>query len=182
MHDALLIIDPLREFVYGDIRGEHPEEVIPALQRLIEVARSAAVPVVYCTDEHLPVDRELRIWGPHAMKGSHGAEIIPAIAPSAADFVVPKRTYSAFFETGLDSLLKDLGARTLDVTGFYTDPCIRHTVADAFFERYEVVVVADAVAALRPGTRDEDLEYMRKMYGVRLGFTRDLTRTTASWP
>jgi nicotinamidase-related amidase len=180
MHDALLIIDPLWEFVHGGIRGEDHEAILLALQHLLRAARSTRGPVVYCTDEHVPVDRELEIWGPHALKGSEGAEILPVIAPAPSDFVVPKRTYGAFFEAGLDSLLKDLGARKLDVAGFYTDPCIHHTVTDAFFERYRVVVVADAVAALLPGNREDDLAYMRRMYGAELEVTSDLIRMTTA--
>jgi nicotinamidase-related amidase len=179
MREALLVIDPLREFVYGDIRGEDPERILPDLTRLIDAARGAAVPVIFCTDEHLSVDRELKIWGPHAMKGSEGAQIVPTLAPAGGDFVVPKRTYSAFFQTVLDSLLRDLGAETLYVAGFYTDPCVRHTVADAFFSRYGVIVIADAVATLIPGRAEKDLEYMRKMYDASVTLTSDFVAALA---
>jgi len=171
---ALLIIDVLNEFVYGAISGEHPEGIVPNLVRLIRAARQSGVPVVFCKDEHLPVDRELTIWGEHAMKGAQGSEIIDAVAPKEGDFVVPKRTYSGFFDTGLNSLLRDLDANTLYVTGLYADPCVRHTVADAYFERYDVVVVRDAVATLNPGSRAQELDYMQQMYGARLATTDDV--------
>ena len=165
---ALIIVDALNEFVYGGIKGEDPERIVPYLQRLRSGAWRAGVPTVYYCDEHLAADRELTIWGKHAMRGSEGAQIIAALHPENGDYVVPKRTYSGFHDTGLDSLLRDLGAKRLFVTGFYTDPCVRHTVADAYLRRYEVVVVTDAVAALEAAKREQDLEYMKKMYGARL--------------
>jgi nicotinamidase-related amidase len=111
------------------------------------------------------------------MRGSEEARIIAALRPLEGDYVIPKRTYSGFHDTGLDSLLRDLGATTLYVTGFYTDPCVRHTVADAYLLRYDIVVVTDAVAALDPATHGSDLEYMRKMYGAELlGTDRVATR------
>jgi nicotinamidase-related amidase len=173
---ALLIVDPLQEFVYGDIKGENPEKIVPNLQRLLADARRAGIPIVYCCDEHVAVDRELTVWGEHAMRGSEAARIIPALSPEDGDYVVPKRTYSGFHDTGLDSLLRDLGANTLYVAGFYTDPCVRHTVADAYLRRYDVVVVTDAVEALDPSAHQADLEYLRRMYGSQLAETDRVVR------
>jgi nicotinamidase-related amidase len=168
---ALIIVDPLNEFVYGNIKGADAERIIPNLQRLRAGARRAGVPVIYCCDEHLAVDRELAIWGRHAMRGSEEARIIAPLAPENGDYIVPKRTYSGFHDTGLDSLLRDLRAARLLVTGFYTDPCVRHTVADAYLMRYFVMVVTDAVAALDPARREGDLEYLKRMYGAELAET-----------
>lgn len=168
MGQALIIVDALHEFVYGAIKGDRPERIIPNLQRLRAEARRAGIPVIYCCDEHLAADRELTIWGEHAMAGSEGARIIASLRPEDGDYVVPKRTYSGFHDTGLDSLLRDLGATKLLVTGFYTDPCVRHTVADAYLRRYDVAVVTDAVTSLDPGTHAADLEYMKRMYGAQL--------------
>lgn len=164
---AILVVDPLYEFVHGDIRGDDPDRTIPNVGKILEQGRSGAVPIVFCCDEHLPQDDELRIWGPHAMKGSEGARIIDELEPEAGDHVVPKRTYSGFFETGLDSLLRDLRVDSVYVTGFYDDPCVRHTVSDAYFRRYGVTVVTDAIAAMNADRHDELLEYMEAMYGAR---------------
>jgi nicotinamidase-related amidase len=61
----------------------------------------------------LPVDLRVReVWGPHAVAGTSGAEVVPELAPEAADFVVPKWRYSGFFGTDLDMLIKELGVDT----------------------------------------------------------------------
>ena len=103
-------------------------EILPATARLLEAAREKGVPVIYCNDCHLPgIDRELQIWGDHAIKGTPGAEVVPELTPQACDYVVPKRRYSGFFQTDLDILLKELGVKTVVITGLHTHMCCRHT-------------------------------------------------------
>src|SRR3990170_4608347 len=131
---ALLIVDMLNDFVTGKIKNPRAEGIVPQIAELIRKARSDDDwIVVYANDAHLPGDFELRVWGDHAMAGTPGAEIIPELAAAPGDFVLPKRTYSSFFETGLDPLLRQFGVDTLVVTGQHTNMCVRHTTADAFF-------------------------------------------------
>ena len=65
--------------------------------------------MIYSSDAHLTVDFELKKWGGHALRGTQGAEVIPELKPAESDYVLEKRTYSGFFETGLDPLLRKLG-------------------------------------------------------------------------
>ena len=39
------------------------------------------------------------------MKGTEGQKIIDELNPTDRDYIIPKRTYSAFDETGLDRVL-----------------------------------------------------------------------------
>jgi ureidoacrylate peracid hydrolase len=71
----------------------------------------------------------------------------PQIAPESDDFYVRKHTYSGFFETRLDSVLRNLGAQTLIVAGFATDCCILFTIADAVFRGYRTVLLRDCTLA-----------------------------------
>lgn len=61
--------------------------------------------------------------------------------------MLPKRTYSAFHETGLDPLLRNLGVESVVITGLHANICDRHTTADAFFRGYGVIVPTDGVDA-----------------------------------
>ena len=48
----------------------------------------AGVPVIFCNDAHLPgIDRELIIWGDHAIVGTKGAEVIPELNLCEKDYV-----------------------------------------------------------------------------------------------
>lgn len=164
MRFAVLVIDMLNDFVKGELRCERAEKIIPKIKKLIEAARERGIPVIYSNDAHLPIDHEFKVWGPHALKGTKGAKVIPELSPADSDFVLEKRTYSGFFETGLDPLLRDLGVDTVIITGLHTNICDRHTAADAFFRGYKVVVASDGVEAFSQKDHEEGLEYMKMAY------------------
>ncbi len=165
---AVIVVDMLYEFVYGRLRSPEAEGIIPAIRELISYARERGVPVIYVADQHLPVDHELKVWGPHAMRGSDEARIVDELKPSSGDYVLYKRSYSGFRDTGLDMLLRDLGVDTVILTGIHTHICVLHTAWDAFYYGYNVVVVKDAVAAFSREDHDYALKFMEKVYGARV--------------
>lgn len=173
-HQAILVIDMLNDFITGELKCERAENIIPNLQRLLAGARQAGVPVIYSGDAHLPSDFELNVWGEHAMAGTEGAQVIPELAPQDGDYEVPKRTYSAFHETGLESLLRSLDVDTVVITGIHTNICDRHTTADAFFRGFHAEVVTDGVDAFTAEEHQQGLEYLEKVYGARLASTDEL--------
>ena len=161
---ALLVIDEL-----GNPEGGPLEAVLlePTLNtaRLCELARAKGVPVIFANDAHIPgLDKELALWGPHGIAGTPEAQTSPQLCQQQGDFLVEKRRYSAFFQTGLRLLLDELGVRTLICCGMDTNICVRHTVADAYFNNYQTIVVRDATATFLMGNQDEGLEYMRVCY------------------
>ncbi|MCD6262804.1 cysteine hydrolase [Candidatus Bathyarchaeota archaeon] len=164
--EAVLVVDMLRDFVSGKLRCERARRIIPNLMRLLSAARRHDIPVIYLNDAHLPVDFELRRWGEHAMRGTEGAEVVPELGPVEGDYVLEKRTYSGFYETGLDPLLRGLGVDTLVLTGIHTHLCVRHTAADAFFRGYRIVVPRDGTEAFTEEAYREGLRYMEEFYGA----------------
>ena len=175
---ALLVIDMIREFVTGRLGGAHAEAVVPCIGGLVEAARRGGSPVVFVTDAHLEgVDREFDVWGSHAVAGSPGAEVVPELEPLGGDHRLYKRRYSAFYGTGLDALLRELGVEAVVLTGVLTNICIQHTAADAFFRGYRVYVPTDCVNALTPGEQEASLAYMKRMYGVELTDSASLAGT-----
>ena len=164
MTQALLIVDLVNDFVTGKLPCPRASRIIPNVRRLADAARTAKIPVIYCNDAHLPTDFELKIWGPHSMKGTKGAEIIPELKPGKDDYILEKRTYSAFFETPLDTILRAHGVTDLVITGLHTNICDRHTSADAFFRGYNPIIPEDGVEALDERAHRDGLEYIRSMY------------------
>jgi nicotinamidase-related amidase len=173
---ALVVIDMLNDFVTGKIANPRAEQIIPNIEGLVEKARSDRGDwlVVYANDAHLPQDFELNVWGEHAMVGSPGAEIIPGLEAAPEDFILPKRTYSSFYETGLDPLLRQFGVDTLILTGQHTNICLRHTTADAFFRGYKVIVPKDAVEAISEEDHQAGLAYLETMYKADLPYTKEV--------
>ena len=170
---AVIIIDLLNDFVTGALRTERADGIIQPLRKLVEAARKHKVPVIYSNDAHYPVDAEVvHKWGGHAIKGTPGAEVIPELAPKQQDFVVEKRTYSGFYETGLEPLLRSLyegkGAKTLILGGLHTNICVRHTSADAFFRGYKIVITKDGSEAFTQEAHEEGLKYLKDVYNAEI--------------
>ena len=166
-HPAILVVDMLNDFVTGALGCDRAREIVPATARLLDAARAAGVPVIFCNDCHLPgIDRELQLWGDHAIKGTPGADIIPELGPAPTDYIVPKRRYSGFFQTDLDILLKELGVQTVVISGLHTHMCCRHTSADAYCLGYDVVVAKEATNAFTEEDYLGGLAYLKLCYGA----------------
>jgi len=167
LRQAVLVVDVINDFVSGAMGSERAARVVPNIRRLLDHARERGIPVVYVTDAHLPgIDHEFNLWPSHAVEGSEGAQIVEAIAPKAGDYHLKKRRYSAFHETGLDGLLRELKADTVIITGLVTDICVQHTAADAFFQGYRIVIPRDCVEARSDEEQEAGLRYMERNYGA----------------
>lgn len=170
---AVLIIDMLNDFVTGDLKCERAQNTIPNLKKLIEAARKHNIPAIYCNDAHYPEDFEVvEKWGKHAVKGTKGAEVIPELKPAEKDYIVEKRTYSCFYETGLDPLLRSLykgeGAKTVILGGLHTNICVRHTAAGAFFRGYKILIAKDGVEAFTQEDHEQGLKYLESVYNAKI--------------
>jgi len=166
--DAVVVIDMLNDFVTGELKCERAQKIIPNIKRLIESARKKGFPVIYSNDAHLQTDFELGKWGKHAMKGTEEAKVIPQLKPEKKDYLLEKRVYSGFFETGLDSLLRNLKVDTLILTGLHTNICVRHTAAGAFFRGYKIKVPKDATDAFTEKDYKEGLQYLKEVYNAEI--------------
>jgi len=167
---ALIVVDMAVDMVTGVLRCDRAEHIIPQIAALIEAARrSPNTYVVYATDSHIKgVDNELRLWGDHCIRGTPWAEVVPELAPTDADFVVPKRRYSAFNQTHLHLLLEELGVGTTVLCGLHANICVQHTAGDAYQLGYEVVVVEDAVEAPLDNYYMQALQYMTDFYTAKV--------------
>jgi len=177
MKTAVVVIDMINDFVTGVFKSERAAKIIPNIKRLLEFARKQGVPIVYATDAHMPnADPEFEVWGPHAVEGSWGAEIINELKPEKSDLRVLKRKYSAFQGTDLDTLLRELKIDTLILTGVVTDICVQHTAADAFFRGYRVIVPQDCVEAEDAPTQNAAIKFLRKAYGAEITTAKELMK------
>ena len=143
-------------------------------------ARKNNTPVIYSVDSHFPQDVEVvRKWGKNAIKGTEGAEVLVELEPDKIiDYIVEKRTYSGFYETGLDPLLRSLhggdGVKTVVIGGLHTQLCVRHTVADAFFRGYHIVIPKDGVEAFNAEEQEQALKYLEYVYNPKVMLTNDV--------
>ena len=166
MKTAVVVVDMINDFVTGVFKSQRALKIIPNVRRLLDFARREKIPVIYASDAHLPdVENEFGVWPPHAVAGTWGAQIIDELKPEKGDYVIQKRKYSAFQETELDQILRELRVDTMIIMGLVTDICVQHTTADAFFRGYRTVVPQDCVEASSEQIQTVAIDYMKKTYG-----------------
>jgi nicotinamidase-related amidase len=161
---ALLVIDMQNDTVHADgayagtgaAENAVSQGVIPHIAELIEAARSAGVQVfqsrivVYpqpgVGGANAPI---FQMLAPDTFKlGSWGAQIVDELTPTDADIVLDRTRMSVFNGTAIDSMLRNLGIRTLIVAGAWTNMAVEHTIRDAADYGYEVSIVEDATSSL----------------------------------
>jgi nicotinamidase/pyrazinamidase len=169
---ALLVIDMLEDFVRPGAPLEVPQtrKILPAIARRISRTRREGDLVVYVCDSHGKNDPEFARmgWPPHAVAGTKGAAVASAIAPEPGDVVVEKKTYSGFFRTTLQTVLRRHGIRSVSLAGCVTHICILYTAADAAMRGYDVTVNESLVAGLDGKSHRFALDQMEKVLGVRV--------------
>ncbi len=172
---AVLVVDMLNDFVTGSLKCDRGLAIIKPTSELLDEARKANIPVIFCNDAHIKgIDKELELWGDHALAGTVGAEVIPELKVSDKDYIVPKRRYSGFFQTDLDLLLRELGVKTVILTGLHTHMCVRHTAADAYQLGYQVAVAIEATDSFTQEDYDNGLKYLKEVYGAELYTNKEL--------
>ncbi|WP_214370524.1 cysteine hydrolase family protein [Pseudonocardia sp. H11422] len=174
MKTGLIILDMLEDFVHGVLANPAAKDIVEPITVLADEARRRDDwLVIYGNDAHRPGDFEFAVFGEHALAGSPGARVIPELRPEADDIIVPKRNYSAFSGTDLDTTCRvhDLGR--VVIVGQHTDCCCRHTAYDAFRRGIEVTVVRDATCVYQPATeggyeqhQQAALAYLQNFYNA----------------
>lgn len=150
---ALLVIDMLHDYVDEGAPMEMPmaRAIVQPLRQRLAVERSRGTPIIYINDRHSEDDPDFRVWPRHAVRGTAGARVIPPLAPQPQDRQLDRVSYSAFFETGLESLLNELGVTDLILAGQAADACVMMTAVDALMRGFRVEVPEQCVA----GTTEE---------------------------
>ena len=98
-------------------------------------------------------------------KGSWSAAVVDELTPATEDIRVDKYRMSGFWDTPLDSILRNLGVATLFFGGVNADQCVLATLMDANFLGYDTVLVEDCCATTSP-----DYCWQATLYNVRQCF------------
>jgi nicotinamidase-related amidase len=86
------------------------------------------------------------------------ADIIDELDRQPGDHLVTKRRRSAFHDTGLDTLLRDLGVTQVVLAGVSTSSGVESTARSAHDHGYHVVLATDAMADPDPASHRHSLE------------------------
>lgn len=149
---AVIVVDMQNDFVKegGKLVVPDAAATVPAIQRLLEKARTAGVAVFFTQDTHFDGDPEWAIWGEHCRAGTWGHAIIDELRPREGERVIQKERYDGFYGTPLDHDLRVRGIRHLVIVGTVANICVLHTAGSAALRYYNVVVPVDGISALTP--------------------------------
>jgi nicotinamidase-related amidase len=136
---------------------EARREAIPNIAKLLEAARGADVTVVHCLIQRRPDGRgsntNAGLFGAgksftaDLSPGSAGGSVLPEFGPVPTDLILT-RTHGVGPMTGtdLDSVLRNLGIRTIVGVGVSVNIAIQNFVMDAVNRGYQFVLPRDAVS------------------------------------
>ncbi|WP_432169673.1 cysteine hydrolase [Streptomyces sp. 1222.5] len=129
------------------------------VSRLVAAAHRTGVQVIHAVAERRPdgrgANRNARLFRAagrlpvQQLTGTTAVRVAPPIEVAEEDLVVRRlHGLSPIHGTGVDALLRNLGCRTLVVTGVSANVAVPNAVFDAVNLGYTAVVPADAVAGV----------------------------------
>jgi nicotinamidase-related amidase len=122
------------------------EPMVANVRRLKDAAHNAGVQVFHVHSMRRPTDNVPNM----SMKvGTPALEVIPELEPTDQDIFVYKRYLSGFSHNDLDYTLRTMGIQKVLIAGASTDNTVLWTAADAFQNRYGVVIVEDCTIVHR---------------------------------
>src|SRR5262245_9402678 len=187
---ALVIIDMQRDFVlpggFGALLGNNVALLKPAIdptRRVLEVFRSQHLKVLHTREGHRPdmsdcppakkargnLPTGIGDKGPMGrvlIRDEYGHGIIEELKPLPSEPVIDKPGKGAFFATDLDLILKNLGIKSLVMTGVTTEVCVQTTTREANDRGYECLVLEDCVASYFPEFQRAALDMIKAQGGI----------------
>jgi nicotinamidase-related amidase len=140
--------------------------LIDRLATLFNGARRVGVPVIYVIDErrsdgfgaadNIMVDRSIRGSRRHP---GHGP-IVAQLTPRPGEIVISREHgMTGFYTTPLDAYLRNLGVKTVIITGVSANIAVNGTSIEAMNRGYRVIVPSDCIAGDPPEYVDQLLRY-----------------------
>jgi ureidoacrylate peracid hydrolase len=179
-HTALLVVDMQNDFcaeggyIHRTRNADMSES--PALAQritsLIDAARARGAVIVWIRANYEPrflsaqaiLKRERYPGLICCAEGSWGWEFF-RVDPQPEDIVIEKHSFSAFYGTELDRLLRFRGIKTLIMTGVATNTCVESTLRDGFFLGYYIVLVEDCCTSAARHLHNATIENVRANFG-----------------
>jgi nicotinamidase-related amidase len=184
-HTALIVVDVQNDFcspegslakVGNDVSAA--VTMVPRLQKLIDAARAAELPVIFIQTLHDETNDSPQWLNRHGdpevgqnrssitcRTGSWGADFYE-VAPLPGEIVVNKYRYSAFAGTNLQIVLKTLGIESLLFTGVATEVCVESSLRDGLFAEYYVSLIEDCAATYDQAAHDASVRGIAKSFGT----------------
>jgi nicotinamidase/pyrazinamidase len=191
---ALWEVDAQADFMLpgGKLYVPGAEKRIPNMLRLVNAAAADGIFIVSSTDQHAADDPEFSRFPPHCVRGTPGAQIVPALklkktlaienSPDAKipsntfDFhqiVLEKQTLDVFDNPATEKLLREFPADCEFVMfGVVTEFCVQLAAKGLLDRGHRVALVTDAIETLEAKEGEKNLHELEGR-GARLITTND---------
>ncbi|WP_017541273.1 isochorismatase family protein [Nocardiopsis halophila] len=169
---AVLLLHDMQRFFLRPFAGTGAlhDDLVGNCARLRRACAALGVPVAYTAQPGgMSTDQRGLLkdfWGPGMTVSPEDREVVPELAPAAADWTLTKWRYSAFHRTDLLERLRAGGRDQLIVAGVYAHVGVLMTAVDAFTNDIRAFVAADAVADFSPGFHRLALDYTAQRCGM----------------
>jgi nicotinamidase-related amidase len=175
---ALLVIDMQDEFVKPGWTPDWVPEAtrqVPRIKKLIEHCRSKNVPVIFTvySKTHNYLDRpgtgEFMPGRYPDVKADRSSSFVEGrvwheLAPAEDEVVIHKPSYGAFYDTPLETVLKNLGKDTVIICGTVTNICCGATARQAYERSFKVIFGSDVTSSDYPDLQEYELKVLRKNF------------------
>ncbi|MGH9803842.1 MAG: cysteine hydrolase family protein, partial [Candidatus Acidiferrales bacterium] len=160
------------------------ERLRPNLKRLTEYAAANGILVLGDVDAHQVDDPEFKVYPPHCLAGTPGAEKVPeTVLPrqyripnrkvalptdlfSYQQIMLEKQTLDVFDNPNTEDLLKELGQEPeVVVYGVVTECCVRLAAKGLLERGYRISLVTDAIRAWDEAKGKATLEMVNGLGG-----------------
>ena len=142
---VLIVVDAQNEFSAAGLRAvPNHVEALECIRDRVAEARRECRPIAWVRHYNKP--DESRAFVP----GTWGAELSSGLEPYLglrSERLFEKDVYGAFTGTGLEEWLRDVGATSLLLVGFYTHMCLSTSAREALVRGFDVVVDPDGTGA-----------------------------------
>lgn len=149
---ALIIVDAQQFFFNEKSHGyvQASNTILPNISWLVSLYREHHLPVIF-TRHSLEENESPGImgkwWGDVIRDSNPDSQVTFELQPRSEDIVIKKNRYSAFRNTGLADILREMKVTTVVIVGVLTHLCVESTARDAFMEDFETYIVIDATAS-----------------------------------
>lgn len=148
---ALLIIDMQHYFLDKESHAYVPSQkiILRNIQQLLVLYRERQFPVIFTyfavkEREENPIKNW---WHESVFEGSPESKIVETLNPKPHERIIRKNTYSAFYNTTLETFLKHKKIKNIVISGVLTNLCCETTAREAFNKNFNVFFLIDATAA-----------------------------------
>jgi nicotinamidase-related amidase len=173
---VLLVIDMQEEFVkphWTPYWIPEATRIIPRIKQLIDLCRKKKIPVIYTvySKTHHYLDRPPYLSTMPSRQFDEDIDqstlfikgkVPDEIAPHKEDIIIHKSSYGAFYETPLETILKNLEKDTVIISGTLTNYCCSMTARQAYERGFKVIFGSDVTATHFPEMHTYELQVLRR--------------------